>query len=152
MFKRTTVALSLVALLAATGAVFAPQVLAQSTLQPAARANGMGRMKQKLGLTDDQATAVKAAHEKYRDEGRQAWKALHTAQADLRKLALNGADAGTIQAKSLEVQQLTAQTLAVRVKVLQEIGPVLTPEQRAKFADMSMGSHRHHKRGKPAQS
>ena len=153
MLRRTTVALSLVALLAGTGAVFAPQVLAHSTLTPAPRANGMGRIKQKLGLTDDHANAVKAAHEKYRDEGRQAWKALHVAQMDLRKLALNGADAGAIQAKTLEVQQLTAQTVTVRVKVLQEIGPVLTPEKRARFAEMHMGGSRHHHRGgKPTQS
>jgi Spy/CpxP family protein refolding chaperone len=150
MFRRTAMALSLVALLAGTGVVYAQT--AQGQTAPAPRAHGMDRMKQRLGLSDDQATAVRAAFQKHRDEQKQAWKALHAAQMDLRKLALNGGDAGAIAMKTTEVQQLHGQTLAVRVKVLQEIGPVLTPEQRVKFAQAHAygGRGRHGKR--PMQS
>jgi len=118
-------------LLAGTGVA-----LAQDTKTAPApthqRGHGMGRLQQRLGLSDDQVTAIKTAYQKHREEQKQAWKALATAQADLRKLALDGADT---TAKAAEVQQLIGQTVALRVKVLQEIGPVLTPEQRAKFAE-----------------
>ena len=146
MLKRSVVALSLVGLLAGTGVA-----LAQDTKAPAAptqRGHGMGRLQQRLGLSNDQVTAIKAAYQKHREEQKQAWQALRVTQKDLRQLALNGADAGAIQAKTAEVQQLLGQTVAIRVKVLQEIGPVLTPEQRAKFADASAHrGMRHHRKG-----
>jgi Spy/CpxP family protein refolding chaperone len=146
MFRRTALALSLVALLAGTGAAYAQTTQGQT---PAPRAHGMDRMQQRLGLTNDQVTAIRAAFARHRDEQKQAWKTLHTAQADLRQLALNGGDT---TAKAAEVQQLLGQTVALRVKVLQEIGPILTPEQRVKFAQAPYhpGMGRHHKA--PTQS
>ena len=144
MVKRSIAALSLVALLGGAGLALAQD--AQPKAGPRGE-HGMGRMQQKLGLTEDQKTAVRGAFQKHRDEQRQVWQQLRTAQMELRQLALNGADAGAIQAKTNEVQQLMGQSLAVRVKVLQEIGPVLTPEQRAKFAQASFGhGHGHGKR------
>ena len=150
MFRRTTVALSLVALLAGTGTVYAQH--AQAAPAPAHRMHGMDRLKTKLGLSDVQVTAIKAVYTKHRDEQRQTWMDLHTAQADLRKLALDGADPATVQTKTAEVQQLLGHTVSLRTQVLQEIGLVLTPEQRAKFGDVHMGGPRHHRGGKPAQS
>ena len=146
MLRRSVVALSLVGLLAGTGVA-----LAQDTKTPPApeqRGHGMGRAQKRLGLTDDQVKVIKGAYQKHREEQKQAWTALHTAQKELRQLALNGADAGAIQAKTAEVQQIMGQTVAVRVKVLQEIGPVLTPEQRAKFAEAhGHRGMRHHRKG-----
>jgi Spy/CpxP family protein refolding chaperone len=158
MFRRSLVALSLVALLGGAGVA-----LAQDQGQPPAQgqqpnqtpgAHGMMRMQQRLGLTDDQMTAIKAAYAKHRDEQRQTWQQLRAAQGALRQAALDGADATTIQTKTADVQRLMTQSLDLRVKVLQEIGPVLTPEQRAKFAQVSMhGGPRHfHKRQPATQS
>lgn len=144
MFRRSLIALSIVTLLAGAGVALAQD---QAPGKPA-RAHGMARMQQRLGLTDDQANAMKAAYAKHRDETRQAHQALRAANTALRQAALDGADAATIQAKTADVQRLLNQTVELRVKVLQEIGPVLTPEQRAKFAQASMhGGPRHfHKR------
>ena len=146
MFRRTVIALSVLALLGGTGVAYA------QGMRPTARAHGMARMQQRLGLTDDQVTAIRAAFQRHRDEQKQAWQALRTAQGELRQLALNGGDTSAIAAKTSEVQQLLGQTVAVRVKVLQEIGPVLTPEQRAKFAQARMhpGMHRHHEAPTPS--
>ena len=140
MFRRTAMALSLAALVVGTGVAYAQTVQGQTA--PQQRVHGMDRMKQHLGLSDDQAAAIRAAYQKHRDEQMQSWKALRTAQSDLRQLALNGADAGAIAAKTAEVQQLQGQALASRIKMLQEIGPVLTPEQRAKFAQAHFHGHR----------
>lgn len=142
MLRRSLVALSLVGLLGGAGVALAQDTQAK----PAAahRGHGMARLQKQLSLSDDQVNAIKAAYTKHREEQKQAWMALGVAQADLRKLALNGGDT---TAKAAEVQQLLGQTVALRVKVLQEIGPVLTPEQRAKFAEAS--SHRgmrHHRK------
>jgi Spy/CpxP family protein refolding chaperone len=150
MVKRSIAVLSLVALLGGTGIALAQD--AKPNPGPRDGAHRMGRMHKDLGLTDEQKAAVRGAFQKHRDEQRQVGQQLRTAQAELRQLALNGADAGAIQAKTNEVQQLTGQSLAVRVKVLQEIGPVLTPEQRTKFAQASFGHGGHGNRGhrKPA--
>jgi Spy/CpxP family protein refolding chaperone len=147
MFRRSVVALSLVGLLAGTGVALAQDTQGQAA--PMRRAHGMARLQQSLGLTDDQVKAITAAFDKHRDEQKQAWMAVGAAQADLRKLALSGADT---TAKTAEVQQLIGQTVALRVKVLQEIGPILTPEQRAKFAEVSMHRGMRHQRGAPTQS
>ena len=149
MLRRSVVALALVGLLAGTGVALAQETKTQPA--PEQRGPGMGRFQKRLGLTDDQVKVVKEAYQKHREEQKQAWRALHTAQKELRQLALNGADAGAIQAKTAEVQQLMGQTVAIRVKVLQEIGPVLTPEQRAKFAEgHGHRGMRHHRRGSMA--
>jgi Spy/CpxP family protein refolding chaperone len=147
MLRHSVVALSLVALLGGPGVALAQDT--QEKTAPAPRAHGMARLQQRLGLTDDQVNAIKTAYGKHREEQKQAWQALGAAQADLQQLALNGADAAIIQAKTAEVQQLMGETVALRVKVLQEIGPVLTAEQRAKFAEArSHRGMRHHR--KPA--
>jgi Spy/CpxP family protein refolding chaperone len=148
MFRRSVVALSLVGLLAGTGIALAQDTQGKPAQAPPQRAHGMARLQQRLGLTDDQAKAITAAYAKHREEQKQAWQALRVAQADLRQLALNGGDT---TAKTAEVQQLLGQTVAVRVKVLQEIGPVLTPEQRQKFADVRPDHGMRHHRKPPAQ-
>src|SRR3954471_11176694 len=118
MLRQSVVALSLVGLLASTGVA-----LAQTTpptpppAQSQERGHGMARLQKRLGLTDDQVKAISAAYAKHRDEQKQAWQALRTAQASLRQLALNGGDT---TAKTAEVQQLLGQSVATRVKVLQE--------------------------------
>jgi len=150
MFKRSLVALSIVTLLGGAGVALAQDQTQPGQTQPGQPkgAYGKGRMQERLGLSDDQMNAIKAANAKHRDEQRQAYRALHDANTALRQAALDGADAATLQAKSADVQRLLAQTIDLRVKVLQEIGPVLTPEQRAKFAQAGMhGGHRQfHKR------
>ena len=148
MIKRSIAALSLVGLLGGTGVAFA-QTPTPAQPAPMHRGHGMEKLKARLGLTDDQVTAIKAAHAKHRDEQKQAWQALRKAQGELRQLALNGADT---TAKTAEVQQLIGQTVAVRVKVLQEIGPILTPEQRVKFAEARMHRGMRHHGKKPVQS
>ncbi len=147
MFRRSVIALSLVGLLAGTGVAVAQTT--QAPAAPAQRGHGMARLQQKLGLTDDQVKAITAAYAKHREEQKQGWQALRVAQADLRQLALNGGDTS---AKTAEVQQLMGQTIATRVKVLQEIGPILTPEQRVKFAQASEHHGMRHHRKTPAQS
>ena len=109
-----------------------------------------GRLQQKLGLTDDQVQALRQIYAN-RDFNamRQHFRALHTAERELRRLALTGADDATLAAKQAEVQSLMAQSVQMRVATLKQVGPILTADQREAFAKMMERGPRghHHKRG-----
>ena len=108
------------------------------------------KFQERLGLTDDQMTQIRTIHERDRDQHKQVGRALHQAQAELRQLALSGADAATVERKEAEVQQLLGQMVSMRTKHLQEIGPILTPEQREKMAQGMWGGHGRHHGGRRA--
>ena len=108
-----------------------------------------GRLQQQLGLTDQQAQAIREIHARQS----QAWKThsqtLRQAQAELRRLVLIEADQATVQAKLEEVQRLLGETVQMRVNTLKEVTPILTPEQREKYATMAEQGRRsrhHHRR------
>jgi Spy/CpxP family protein refolding chaperone len=112
----------------------------------------MERLKERLDLTDAQVTAIR---EVFTDDGptqRQIFQSLRHAQGELRQLALNGADEAALQQKSAEIAGLMTQGLQLRVHRLQKIGTILTPEQRAKFAQLHEGRPRMMKGAAPGQS
>jgi Spy/CpxP family protein refolding chaperone len=107
------------------------------------------RLQQKLGLTDDQLTALRQIYAN-RDVNaqREHFKALRTAQGELRRLALNGADDTTLAAKQTEIQNLLAQSMHARLQMLKQVGPILNPDQREAFAKMmERGPRGHRHRG-----
>ena len=112
-------------------------------------------LQKKLGLTDVQAQQIRDIQTKDFAAQKQNWQALRQAQGELRRLALSGADAGTISAKQAEVHNLLAQSMQARVNALQQIGPILSPEQREAYATMMEHGPRHHRHPKgqtpPAQ-
>jgi protein CpxP len=122
-----------------------------SNAGPAPGHAAMGsRLQQQLGLTDDQMQAIHDVHARRAASNKQLWQSVRQAQSELRQLALNGGDPAAIQAKTAAVAQLLSQSIEMRVASLQEISPILTPDQRAKFAQMGPGSFRH-RRGQQAQ-
>jgi Spy/CpxP family protein refolding chaperone len=105
-------------------------------------------MKQQLNLTDDQAAQVRAVHEELATRGKELGRTLRQARADLRQLALSGADEATVRAKGDEVTQLLGQLVALRVEGLRRIAPILNDEQREKLSQMGeRAHHRGHRRG-----
>jgi Spy/CpxP family protein refolding chaperone len=111
------------------------------------------RLQRNLGLTDDQVNQIRAVYQGQRDTQRNVGRALRQAQTDLRQLALSGGDPNAIAAKKTEVAQLLAQSLDLRVQTLQQIGPILTQEQRDKLAQMGPAAMwRGHRGHKPPQS
>jgi Spy/CpxP family protein refolding chaperone len=103
------------------------------------------RFQQALGLTDDQMTAIRQVQAQQAPKQKQLRQSLRQGQSELRQLALNGGDPAAIQAKQAEVAQLVNQSTALRVESLQAMAPILTPEQRAKLAQM--GDKGHGRRG-----
>jgi Spy/CpxP family protein refolding chaperone len=106
------------------------------------------RLQQNLGLTDDQMTQIRGIFQQQRDAHKQLGQSMRQKQAELRQLVLNAGDATAIEAKKAEVAQLMAQGLDLRVQTLQQIGPLLSQEQRDKLAQMGPAAmwrgHRHH--------
>jgi Spy/CpxP family protein refolding chaperone len=139
------VTLTLVAAVFAASAAYAAQP-PTGTGQPN---RWESRLQQKLGLTEDQLQALRQVWAGRDVEAQRAhYKALRTAQGELRRLALNGADDKTLQAKETEVQTLIAQGTQMRVAALKQVGPILKPDQREAFAKMmERGPRGHHHRG-----
>jgi len=149
-FSFRPAALALVATLLAGGAAWAADPPARADQH---RQAFESRLQQKLGLTADQMQKLRDIHARDFAAQKQTWRALRQAQGELRSLALNGADATTLQAKQTEVQTLMAQSLQARVNGLKDVGAVLTPEQRvayAKLMDHPRGHHRGHKAERPS--
>ena len=111
-------------------------------LTSAGQASAQGwleRLQTKLELTDDQMKGIQEIYGRDAENQRQLFRVMHQKQVELRRLALNNADATVIQQKTAEVEGLLAQGLQLRVRRLQEIAPLLTPEQRDRFAQLSPG-------------
>ena len=137
--------LTLVAALVTATAVYA----ADPPTAPDRAKRWESHLQQKLGLTEDQLQAFRQVYAtRDADAQRQQVRSLHTAQAELRRLALNGADDATLQAKQAEVQNLLAQSMQRRLDTLKQVGPILNPDQREAFAKMmERGPRGHHHRG-----
>ena len=140
MFRAAT--LTLVAALATASAVYAADPPA-TTGQPN---RWESRLQQKLNLSEDQLNAFRQLHAGRDIQAqRQQFKALRAAQGELRRLALNGADDATLQAKQAEVNNLLAQSMQQRLAALKQIGPILNADQREAFAKMMDGGWHHHR-------
>jgi Spy/CpxP family protein refolding chaperone len=118
------------------GGVAAAADTATPGTPPAGHTN---RFQQALGLTDDQMTAIRQVQAQQAPKQKQLRQSIRQGQAELRQLALNGGDPAAIQAKQAEVGQLLNAALAMRVESLQAMAPILTPDQRAKLAQMQNG-------------
>ncbi|MGH7313781.1 MAG: Spy/CpxP family protein refolding chaperone [Candidatus Rokuibacteriota bacterium] len=104
------------------------------------------RLQQRLGLTDQQVQAIREIRARDAEARKQHWQQMRAARAELRRLVLIEADQASIEAKQAEVQQLAAAGVEQRVKMLQAITPVLTPEQRETLAQLGEKRGRFHKR------
>lgn len=144
-----TRSLSLIAALLVSSVLTAATVTHAQQPPPAKGDRMFSRLQKNLGLSDAQLTQIRPIFQQQRDAHRQLGQTLRQARTDLRQLALNAGDATVIAAKKAEIAQLMAQGLDLRVQTLQQIGPILTQEQRDKFAQMGPWAmwrgHRHHK-------
>lgn len=136
---------------------FAPLVLAAVALTPAtfavaADAPHGNWLQQRLGLSDDQVQQIRAIRAEERQAAKQVYQSLRRAQGELRTLALGGADEAALTAKRAEVEQLLGQSLGLQVESLKKIAPILTPEQREKFAQLRAGGWHHRHRAPQPQS
>ncbi len=110
------------------------------------RAEGM---KQALGLTDEQVQVMREVRGRAFAAAKQHYQQSGQARRELRHLIVTGADEAAVQAKQAEVEALLKQGVQMRVDALREIVPILTPEQRQKFAEIADQKGRSHGRRGP---
>jgi Spy/CpxP family protein refolding chaperone len=93
-------------------------------------------LREQLGLTDDQVTAIKEARARNWESMRETVRALREARRAFRELVLADADEAAFAAKAAEVRELSGQVLEARARTLQEVARILTPEQREKLREL----------------
>ena len=110
--------------------------------------SGHHRFQERLGLTDQQMAAIKEVNARHSGERKQLGQSLREARHELRLAALNGGD---VKSKAAVVTALVGQMTELQATTLQEIAPILTPEQREAMAKMSPGGYHRHRGPRPAQ-
>ena len=98
-----------------------------------------GGFKATLGLSDEQAKAIRDIHARQGEARKQIGQSLRQAHKDLHQLALNGGTDEAIQAKRAEIEKLTGQMTDLRARALQEMAPILTAEQKEKLSQAGPG-------------
>ena len=109
---------------------------------------GHHRFQERLGLTDQQMASIKEVNARHRGEREQLGQSLREARNELKLAALNGGD---VKGKAAVVTALVGQMTELHATTLQEIAPILTPEQRDAMAKMSPRAHYRHRGPRPAQ-
>ncbi|MGH7309961.1 MAG: Spy/CpxP family protein refolding chaperone [Candidatus Rokuibacteriota bacterium] len=145
---RATARLRTAALLAITTLAVSTTALATEPPPTHARHHAWEqRLQQHLGLTDQQVQAIREIRARDAEARKASWQAMRQARAELRRLVLIEANQALIDAKQDEVQTLLAVALERRVKMLQAMTPLLTPEQREALAQLAekRGRYHHHK-------
>ncbi len=107
-------------------------------------APGEGRGLRGLNLTETQQAQVKAIHERHQMASKAKGEAADVARKAMHEAMANGAtDTKTLQVLHEKVSAAQFELMLERRAVRQEILPLLTAEQKAKFeqAPMGMGSH-----------
>lgn len=106
--------------------------------KPAARrAIVVQRVKEKLGITDEQVAKIKDAVTSEKDSIVELLGRLHTARTELRN-AVQKPDAteNEIRGAAARVAAVEADAAVLRAKLHKKIAPVLTPEQQEKLKAM----------------
>ena len=93
-------------------------------------------IREQLGLTEDQVKSIKEIRARHWQSMRETVLALREARRALREMALTDTDDATFTAKATEVRELSGQVLEARVRTLQEVARLLTPEQREKLREL----------------
>ena len=94
-------------------------------------------LQDQLGLSEDQVKAIREIRTRHWESMRETVRALREARRTLREMALTEeVDEATFTAKAVETRELAGQVHEARLRTLQEVARVLTPEQRAKLKEL----------------
>ncbi len=106
---------------------------------------------EELRLTPEQRESVKAAFDRMKAKARSLGEAYIEAEKAVDQAFKSGtADAATVAARVAEANRLLGEVRLSHLQAHVEITPVLTPEQRARYADLrgytgGVSSHQRHK-------
>lgn len=101
------------------------------------RGGGMGMMFRGLDLTDEQKTQMKAIRQTSKETMKPIREQMKANRQKLQQLSEGGNfDAAQVQAIAAQQGSLSAQMIVEREKVKSQMFNILTPEQKAKAAEM----------------
>ncbi len=112
---------------------------AADTEQPSHPMRGhlMERVKEKLGVTDEQAAKIKAELGAEKENLKNLFTKLHEARASLREaIQSDKATEASVRAASAKVAAVQADFAVERLKIHGRISPILTDEQREKLKEI----------------
>jgi len=99
--------------------------------------HGGGMMFRGLDLTDEQKAQIKAIHEANKGTMQPLMEAMKANRQRMQEATANGAfDEATVTAIANEHGTLAAQMMVARQRVMSQTFAILTPEQKAKAAEM----------------
>jgi Spy/CpxP family protein refolding chaperone len=109
----------------------------QTPPRPGAGLFASGRLRQRLGLTAEQTTTIKADLAADKDTLVSLLSSLHNARIALREtIRKPGATEDEIRAASAKVAAVESDLAVERARLYGKISPVLTPEQLAKLDEL----------------
>jgi len=95
------------------------------------------RLKQKLGLTDDQVAQIKEQLKSEKDTLKPLLTRMHDARVALREeISKPDATEASVRAAVAKVSSVEADLAVERLKLRGKISPILTAEQREKLAEL----------------
>ena len=129
---------SLAAALVAGGLIVTKSAAADSSIAVAHGRGGLlQRIADKLNLTADQRTQIKAILAEDKDTLAPLLSAVHDARKSLREaIRANGATEASVRAASAKVASAEADLAVERMKLYGKIAPILTDAQRQQLADL----------------
>lgn len=94
----------------------------------------IARLKQQLGLTDQQSNQLRVLATSDQQKGADLQRRVVAAHRELNAAVLGGADQEVVRAKTEQLKRLTGQMIDLHTEAMQKLAKILTPEQRKKLA------------------
>jgi Spy/CpxP family protein refolding chaperone len=132
-------ALLATALAATLFAVSTPALHARSEpADQAAHQRGFNpaKLKEKLGLTDDQVAKIKSELRAQKGPLKEEAQKVRSARANLRQSVQSGAPENDLRSAAAALGSAEGDLAVVRAALFARIAPILTPEQLAKIRDL----------------
>ncbi|MBE9044427.1 Spy/CpxP family protein refolding chaperone [Pleurocapsales cyanobacterium LEGE 10410] len=101
------------------------------------RGRGMDRLLQQLELSDEQSQQIEAIRNQSKTENEALYQQLQTNSQEMRSLLASDADTAQLQQQHQQLQDLRQQLGDRRFTTMLEVREVLTPEQRAEWAELT---------------
>ncbi len=96
-------------------------------------ADQITRLKQQLGLTEQQTNELRGLAVADQQHGADLQRRIVAAHRELNAAVLNGADKDVVHAKSEQLKRLTSQMIDLHIESMERVSKILTPEQRKKL-------------------
>ena len=103
------------------------------------RGEGLQQFLERLDLSDEQSTQIKAIYRRYYQANQESRQELQQAREEMGSLLTSDANSNRIRRKHREIQSLNQELGNSRFEAMLEVREVLTREQRQEIADMMAG-------------